>query len=252
MQKKFVLYFSIFLIDLVLALLLDDPILAGAIVLGVFTPSYLFISLRRQKSRIRLLEEDCDPQAFIEATDKQYQITGKNKIAHVHLMIDKSAGLASMGRFQEALDLLLSLDIKRVKRSKMRRMVYYNNLMICYDGLDQQEIAKALYDSEFGVFSQNHSQYSLFKAVILFSKLRYEQFEDELQMRQNLIDELKTLKLTKRLALYLKLYESELSFQQGDVLSATAGLKEILENGNKLHIVEIASCRLKNLANNSL
>ncbi len=198
------------------------------------------------------MDEDCDPQAFIAATERQYQITGKNKTAHLHLMIDKSAGLASMGNFEEALEVLLSLDLKRVKRSKMRRLVFYNNLMLCYDGLNQQEQAKELYDTEFCVYSANLRQFKIVKAVILFSKLKYENFEDEIQMRLNIIGELKSMKLSKRLSLHLKLYESELAILQNDLSLGEVLLKEVAVNGNKLHLVKIAQERLSSLVNNSL
>lgn len=234
------MYSGVFFSTLILAALLDDPILAGIIVLCVFMPSYILISLRRQKARIKLLEEDCDPEAFIMASEKQYQITGKNKIAHMHLTIDKSAGLASLGKFDEALALLLSLDVKKVKKSKLRWLVYVNNLMLCYDNLHQEEQVQELYQKEFCIHSEKLKQFSSVRSVIIFAKLKYETFEDEISTRHQLIDELKAMKLSKRLSLHLKLSESELALLENDYDLAASLLTDVVSNGNKLYLVEIA------------
>lgn len=255
MKNRILMYSGVFFSTLILSFLLDDPMVAGLIVLGVFMPTYIWISVRRQKSRIRLLEEDCDPIAFIEATEKQYQITGRNKVAHLHLMIDKSAGLASLGKFEEALNLLLSLDVKKIKKSKLRRLVYFNNLMLCYDGLHQDEQVQELYRNEFSVYSPKFAQIKHVKAVILFAKFKYEKsdtFEETLQMRQQLISELKNMKLSKRLNLHLILCQSELAEMEKNEDLAASLLKEVINNGNTLHIVEIAKQRLEMLPNMTL
>lgn len=252
MKNKIMMYSGVFFSTLILAHVLDNPLLAGIIVLCVFMPSYIYISIKRQKVRIDLLEESCDPEAFIVATEIQYQITGKNKIAHMHLMIDKSAGLASNGQFSEALALLLSLDEKKLKKNKLRWLVYVNNLMLCYDNLHQVEKVQELYHNDFCVGVSKFKQFKQVKAVMLFAKLKYESFNDELETRRQLLAQLQEMKLTKRLGLHLKFSESELAIMEGDYTLATSLLGEIIENGNKLYIVETAKEQLAKITNNSL
>lgn len=249
MMKRRILFFaSFFVVDLVLAILLGDPVLAGIILLSVFTPSYLALSLYRQKKRINLLDEACDPQAFIEACERQYVITGKNKTAHMYLIIDKSAGLASLGHFEEAKALLLSLDVKKATRHKMRALVYYNNLMLCYDGLGDGAAAKAIYENEFTNLTYKLKNYAVIRKPILFSKFKYGAAPEDIETRQFLVDEIRKLKLSKRLSLHLALYEGELAIASGDLESAKSFFNEVVTNGNKLYIVTYAQNKLNELS----
>ena len=51
-----------------LMILKVHPFLAGALTLLIVMTGYILISLDRSKKRLNLLEEDCDPEAFLERT----------------------------------------------------------------------------------------------------------------------------------------------------------------------------------------
>ncbi len=89
----------------------------------------VLITLIRINKRLNLLEEKCDPQAFLDATEKQRKGTGKNSKMNAILDINKSAALISMGEFREAKETLLSIDKSKLSNNNL--LVYTINMICC-------------------------------------------------------------------------------------------------------------------------
>lgn len=123
-----------------------DYIPAGILVLSIVMLAYLFISIRRQQARVNLLMKDCDPQAFLERTIMQEQITGNNKQYQTSFNLDKSAAFCYMNRYEEALDILATIDIDSKKTLRNIRNVYYLNTCATLYGLNRIEEAEDLYN----------------------------------------------------------------------------------------------------------
>lgn len=106
LMRRGSLYIITFIIMMVLVVIMDNTIIAGIITFSVALSGYIVISYIRSKKRLRLIEENCDPQAFIKATEEQISLTGKNPKMNAYLNIDKSAGFILMGKFEKAKEII--------------------------------------------------------------------------------------------------------------------------------------------------
>ena len=121
-----------FVIMMVLCITIKNIYIAGIITFTVVMIGYIAIAYSRSKKRLSILEEQCDPEKFIEATENQRKITGKDKKIDAYLNIDKAAGLILMGEFQEAKDLLLSVDESKLSYKNGTLLPYVINLICCH------------------------------------------------------------------------------------------------------------------------
>lgn len=96
-----------FVIMITLSIFINNIVLEVGIIFVTVIIGYITMGYLRNKKRLNLLEENCDPKAFIEATEKQMDITGKNPKIQTYLNIDKVAGLLLMGEFQKAKEILM-------------------------------------------------------------------------------------------------------------------------------------------------
>lgn len=239
--KRFGMYIGIFIAMIILSFWLDDSIKAGVIIISIFMPSYIAISMHRQKKRVNRLEEACDPYDFIKATDEQYAITGKNKRFGTLLKLDRTAGLLCAGQFNEAKLELEALDQSVIRKVKNAQYVYDNNMYVCLKGLGDDEGAKALYENHIATQNPKHQ---LLQMASLFSKMRYEIDYDNYESCSEMIALLKQRKLSKRLRLQLALFEGELALEIGDGTAAKEHFETVVKEGNKLHLVTIAQAYL--------
>lgn len=121
---------SLIIITLVLNIMLlkvfdFGTILAGLVTFFLVIFGYIIYANIRQGRRYNLLEQDLDPEAFIKATEKQMEITGKNKRACAILNGDLIVGLLSMRRYEEAKDILDKIDIKYLSKFNGSILIYY-------------------------------------------------------------------------------------------------------------------------------
>jgi tetratricopeptide (TPR) repeat protein len=83
---------------------------------------------RLQKNPLQILNNDCDPYPFLQETTEQltYKTTG---VMEQTIKINHAAALREVGRYQDALDLLNSINIDRYSGTvPVHRFVYYHNL----------------------------------------------------------------------------------------------------------------------------
>ncbi len=83
---------------------------------------------RLQKKPLHILNNDCDPYPFLQETTEQltYKTTG---VMEQTIKINHAAALREVGRYQDALELLNSINIDRYAATiPVTRFVYYNNL----------------------------------------------------------------------------------------------------------------------------
>lgn len=182
------MYGGLFLTQIALSFLLVDPVKTALIVGGVFIPSYLVFSMGRHKRRVALLDDACDPEAFIEATQKQHEITGKNKRFSNYLRLDLSAGLATAGRFEEALVILDGLDEKVIMKKPVFRHVFNNNRYVTLRGLGRHEEANRFFEENLLSADSDHKTV---KTAVALARCDYEFHQKNYQACHDLIELLK-------------------------------------------------------------
>lgn len=101
----------------------------------------LYLTHQRSKKVVAILHDQGDPQLFLEEMEKDEKIAKEKKMYDVHLL-NKSAGLFYLGRWQEAFDALESVNIKKLP--PLFKYLYFNNKLANLLGAEQVDAAKAL------------------------------------------------------------------------------------------------------------
>lgn len=228
-----------------LSLLLDNPILAGVITLILISTGYISIALFRNKKRLHLLEDLCDPKAFIEATEHQRGITGKDPKINAYLNVDHSAGLILSGKFQEAKDRLLSIDPKYLSHKNGTLLIYTINLISCYYSLGEIKDADDLYETKMPLLSPVNSKLTLYTklliaerflihGILLESKEKYKACLEE--------------KVTSRQRLCILYNLAQIDEKSGDFKAAQIKYEEVAKHGNQLWVAKDAQQKLQVLS----
>lgn len=237
LKHRLWMYGGVFASQLVLSILLDDPIMAGIIVIGVFIPGYLFISLRRQRKRVSILDDACNPEAFIEATQRQLAITGKNKRFSNLLRLDLSAGLASAGRFEEAIMTLDGLDEKIIRKHQLGDHALTINRYVVLRGLERHEEADALFEESISTIQ---TQKWIVQEACNLARLDYDYQKRNFDACHELIRILEKEALKKRYLLSLSYTQGLLALAEGKPDIAKGYFERVVTDGATLHIARKA------------
>ena len=93
---------------------------------------YILLAFVRNKTRLKLLNEACDPEAFLEKVEKQRVNAGEKSKLSVYVTLNQAAGLITLGRYAEAKQLLLSVDKSNLSPKNDTQLVYTINLKSFY------------------------------------------------------------------------------------------------------------------------
>ncbi|MTI47129.1 tetratricopeptide repeat protein [Sporosalibacterium faouarense] len=240
------IYFIVitFIIMISLSFLIENTVVAGIITFAVVMIGYIIISLMRNKNRVSLLEEECDPQAFLEATERQRKITGRNPKMNTLLNIDRSAGLILNGEFEKAKDTLLSVDKSYLSEKNGSLFVYNVNLISCHYELGENESAERLFEKEMPLLSPTNKRMKLsIKLLNADRLLRLKRFEESEIEFKRLLEE----KISKRVELSILHSLAQIDEHKGNLKDAIYKYDEVSNNGNKLWIAEQSRKKLTEL-----
>lgn len=225
-----------------LEVITKNTFISGGITFAIIVIGYIVIGYRRSKKRLDLLEENCDPQAFMDATEKQRLITGKNLKMGAYFDIDKAAGFILIGEFQKAKDILLSIDKSNLSSKNGTLMIYTVNLITCMYELGEISEAEEIFGTEIPLLAPINTRMALsmkiFTAERLFFLNKYKESKEKFQ-------ELLKDKIGKRRYLGILYRLAQIDEETGEVELAKKKYKEVADNGNKLWIAIEAQKQLK-------
>lgn len=244
MQVKRSIFAAVTFILMVALLLFGlNPLLAGTITMAIIMLGYIAISYRRSMKRLNLLEEACDPAAFVEITEKQMTITGKNPKYAAYLNIDKAVGFIEMGEFIKAKELLLAIDKSRLSHKNGTLLAYTINLITCLYELGEISDAEKLYETQITVLPAVNPRMVL--AVKSLAAERYfflNRYEESKAQFTQLLKE----KLSKRQYLSTLFRLAQLDEKAGDITAAKEKYSKVASQGNKLYIAKQAGNIIEN------
>lgn len=212
-------------------------LLSALITLFIVMIGYIIIGSRRSNRRLNLLERDLDPEAFVEAIEEQRKITGKSRRINAYLDYDLVVGLISMGKYQEAKDIIDNIDIKYIPKWNGALLGYYNNKMILLYNLGKKEEADKIFEKYVKDFPLKTPKLKYYMKNILAGK-RFE--EDNLEECKELCNEYLSVNKSKRIELELLYMLAEIDEKQGDKKSAREKYSKIAKEGNKLYTASLA------------
>ncbi|QZY55951.1 tetratricopeptide repeat protein [Crassaminicella profunda] len=221
------------LIMITLSICTKNTVLAGGITFITVVVGYIIIAFIRSKKRLNILEENCDPKAFIEATKKQMEITGKNPKIKAYLTIDQAAGLILMGEFQKAKEILLSTPKSYLSVKNGTLLVYTINLISCLYELGEVDDAEELYETQVPLLPPVNQRMRIAMKLLIAERFFFlNKYEESKEQFQQLLKE----KISKRRKLSILYRLAQIDEKNGNLIAAQKKYKEVAENGNHLGI----------------
>lgn len=226
-----------FLLMIILSVLTKNVIIAGIITFITVMIGYIIIAYMRNKKRINLLEEECNPEAFLEATEKQRAIVGKKDRHNTYLDIDKAVGLISMGEFEEAKELLMSIDKTYLSAKNGTLLIYTIDLLYCLYELGEISHAEEIFETQIPLLLPVNPRITLSMKLLVAERFLFlNRYEESREKFQELLNE----KMTKRVRISVLYSLAKIDENTGDIDSAQNKYKEVAESGNKLWIAREA------------
>jgi len=215
----------------------------------VTTIVYLLISIKRSKSRISLLYDKCDPEAFLERTENQIKITGKNPKFNAVLNIDKAAALMYMGEAEEAKRILTDIDKSMLSKRNGAVLIYTINLIVCLYDLGEIAEADELYEKELIKILQDCilSDKAKFKRGIKGLIAEREFIQGKYEESKKNFEELYEEKASKCHRIGALHGLARINEKLGEREKAIEQYTKIIKLGNKLYAVKEAKERLAEL-----
>jgi tetratricopeptide (TPR) repeat protein len=227
---------------IILLILNIQPLISATITILIVMTGYIIISIIRSKKRLSLLEDDCDPEAFLERTEKQRAITGTNKKINAYFDIDRSAGLITLGRFEEAKDILLSIDKNILSRKNDTLLVYTINLMSCLYELGEVASAEELFEIQIPSLAPINNRILLATNLLVAERFFYLKRYDESREQLNKVLNQKLSKRTRMEILYCL---AQMDEEEGNEEAAMVKYSQVASEGNKLWIAKKARERCR-------
>lgn len=208
---------------------------------------YTALTIRRHRKRHGLLNETCDPEAFVLKTLDQMEIMEKRKKSTTILTIDHCAGLASQGRYEECLSVLDSVDTDLLSSKNNSELVWYLNKYYCLSNLGRLSEAEQIYQEKFVVLPAlgKNLQFAM-KMVVARRHFYIKDYEEAKPLLTALLDE--QMPTRHRLGIVFDL--GVIAMNEGERGKAISHFNEVIESGNKLYIVQEAKDYIKKLQNN--
>ncbi|MCY6370598.1 tetratricopeptide repeat protein [Clostridium ganghwense] len=237
-----------FIIMITLLILTNNPIISGGITFTIIMVGYIIIAYIRGKKRLNLIEENCDPQAFIEATEKQRSITGKNPKINTYLNIDEAVGLILHGEFQKAKEALLSIDKSYLSLKNGTLLVYTINLISCLYELGEISYAEEIFETQIPILSPVNPRMKLAMKLLVAERLFFlNRYEESKEKIQPLLSE----KISKRIKVSILYKLAQIDEKNGEFESAQRRYKKVVDEGNKLWIAIQAKQNLLDIKKNT-
>ncbi len=241
-----VLIISTFIINIILLKGFElDTLLAGILTVTIVLLGYIIYANYKQRKRYKLLEEDLDPEAFIEATKKQLKIVGKNKRSKTILNADLIVGLLSLRKNEETLDILNETNVNYLSKWNGSQLIYYGNEMSLYYNMGEADKAKEIYEAKIRNYPIKLLNESLNMDLILANKSLHEK---EYNTSKELYNKVLQNNKSKRVKVEIYYTFAHIAEEEGNIEEAIKKYKIVADKGNKLYSAYLAKEKIKTLS----
>jgi len=231
--KRIWLIIITFVLMIIMSVLIKNTIMAGVATFVIIVVVYIMIAFIRNKKRLSLLEEKCNPQSFIEATENQIFITGKNHKINTYLCIDKAAGLIVKGEFQEALSILNKIDKSSLSIKNGSLLAYTLNLILCLYELGDTTHAEEIFETQVPLLAPVSRRMVLAMAMLVAERYFYiNKYDESKEHFQQLLKE----KLSQRTRMEILFRLAQIDEINGNIIDAKQKFTEIAEIGGELWV----------------
>ena len=197
---------------------------------------------------MNVLDNELDPEKFIELTENEYD-KNKNKKYRNYMKLNLSAGYSSAGKIETAYEKLKEVDLsKKLYRERNKILYYYNEALILnvLGKKEETEIYNKHISEEIEKIRNNKKLGEIYCGLVKVLEGMLFHENDNEKMIEILNEALKKSK-TKRQNLEFKYLLATYKEKIGEIQEAMELYKEVIENGNKLYIVQEAKEKLENI-----
>ncbi len=236
------------------AMMLEWDEMPGVLYLVAVTAALLMIALCMKSSAALLnkaykeLEERCDPEPFLKEATEQLSYSG-NWIMKLSRNVNAATAMMEVGEYAQAYDMMVKIrdDISRCMRADVQ-LVYYNNMAQCCMWAKRQE-AGEWSEKMLEAFQKIKSEKmkKKYQNAVQFHKARMCFDDRDYVQAMKILDSITPDNLRHKVHLmadYGKVYHA-----MGEMEKVKAALAFVVENGNKLYVVQQARQMLTQLDN---
>ena len=230
------LYFAMLFWDGMPGVLYLDLLVAVVIVAWLCVRSGTVLLHKAYKE----LEDHCDPEPYFKETSQQLSYPG-NWIMKLTRIVNATTALLELGEYTQAYDMMVKIrsDIDRCMRADVQT-VYYNNMAACCTALKEWPEAEIWYRKMLESFQKIKFEKIRAKyknAINLHSVNAYYRNQDYMKAMQ-MLDSIQPQ--TLRLRVHLAAHYGNIYLALGETAKAREALTFVVENGNKLYVVQEA------------
>ena len=200
---------------------------------------------------MNVLDKELDPEKFIELTENEYN-KNKNKRYRNYMKLNLSAGYSSVGKIETAYEKLKEVDLSKKLYRERDKILYYYNEALFLITLGKKEAATEIYNKylseEIEKIRNNKKLCEIYCGLVKVLEGMLFHENDNEKMIKILNEALKKTKI-KRQKLGFKHLLAIYKEKTGKIEEARELYKEVIENGNKLYIVQEAKEKLENIEN---
>lgn len=241
--KQSVLTIFTLLITFIVLLVFDfGYILSGIITLSIVVISYIIYVNIIQRKRYKLIEENLDPEAFVKATEKQFETIGNDKKANGMLSNDLAAGLMSMGKYDEAKKILKEINIKDIPKQAGILLSYLNNIMVVNYKLNNVDEANRIYEDFIRKYKvKRDNEQNIMNLILANKSLEEKDCKKSRELFRKVLEKNKS----ERLKIDIEFDLAIIDEKEGNIKEAIRRYKYVANNGNKLYSASLARERLE-------
>ena len=244
-MRLFIRYILLMIIlELVLMIVFElNPTHAILISVISFIVFYTLHIILKSMHRQNLLNQKCDPEAFIEATliRREEKMTGVPKSL---IDLELTPGYLGLGEFEKAKDILESIDVEPFKKSATIMGMYYNNLMVSLIYLGKLDEARLIDENHIKPLDIKHkgllASIRMTRAELLFHQGSYDGIKEIFEATYHNEKQL----VTRLFALYFLAKMDEI---EGLIDKAKHKYEEVALKANGLWIAKEAKDKLNSL-----
>ena len=197
---------------------------------------------------MNVLDNELDPEKFIELTENEYD-RNNNKRYRNYMKLNLSAGYSSAGKIETALK---EVDLSKKLYRERDKILYYYNEALSLITFGKKEEATEIYNKhiseEIEKIKNNKKLGEIYCGLVKVLEGMLFHENDNEKMIEILNEALKKTKI-KRQNLGFKYLLATYKEKIGKIEEAMELYKEVIENGNKLYIVQEAKEKLENIEN---
>lgn len=233
MKFKVLSILGLVVIGILLFLLTSNLIVTGVVTGIIAIIYYVILSVRRSHNRLALLDDACDPQAFIDMTKRHMEIAKNKANVAAFMEVDIAAGYINLGEFEEAEKILMEIDHRLLSEKNGVKLIYSINYVYTLYGLEKFEEAEEVYERDIAPRSPQNSY--LKRSLKLLSAERAIYMGDLSQAKETL-KSLVAEETSKREYLTILYLMAIIEVGESNFDQALEHYNKVSQDGNKLWI----------------